>query len=98
MVPNFKSLWTLALVISLNILAINAGDSVPVLLWGGDGKKLSPETVNPLQKISRGDFENILKLKIGKSLPPMLVFVRDSFCVEDFMQNKEVSISHFRNS
>ena len=94
MITGFKSLWTLGLVFVCHVLVINAADSVPVLLWGGDGETSSPEPVNPLHKNSRVDFEKILNRKLGKSQPPLLVFVRDSFCNEDLTQNAEVSI-HF---
>ncbi|XP_066581435.1 V-type proton ATPase subunit S1-like [Prorops nasuta] len=79
---------TLGLIISQFLAFSYAGDAVPVLLWGGSSVPGS-NAANPLVKTSRVDFERILSTKLGKTQSPLLVFVKDSFCVEDITQHKE---------
>lgn len=64
-----------------------SNDVVPVLLWAGSS---SSNLVNPLQKTSRVEFETILSKNVGKDLPPIVVFVKENFCVEDITHNKKV--------
>lgn len=67
---------------------------VPVMLWCGDS---SSSLINPLQKTSRPEFEGILAEQLGKSQPPMIVFVKDNFCVEDVKYHKQ-SLQQLNNA
>ncbi|XP_015179456.1 PREDICTED: uncharacterized protein LOC107067990 [Polistes dominula] len=67
-----------------------SGDTVPVLLWGSSPELNSPPTaVNPLLRTSQSEFTQILNSKTDNSQPPVIVFVKDSLCVEDLTQHKE---------
>lgn len=81
---------TLLFFVSCNIFTIHAGDAVPVLLWGSSTELDShPSRVNPLLKTSQEEFNQILNSKMDNLQPPVLVFVKDSLCVEDLTQHKE---------
>lgn len=78
------------IIFSCNIFTIYAGDAVPVLLWGSSFEFDShPSGVNPFLKTSQEEFNQILNSKIDNSQPPILVFVKDSLCIEDITQHKE---------
>ncbi|KAI4479545.1 hypothetical protein M0804_010942 [Polistes exclamans] len=69
---------------------ILSGDTVPVLLWGSSPELNSrPTAVNPLLRTSQSEFTQILNSKTDNSQPPVIVFVKDSLCVEDLTQHKE---------
>ncbi|XP_015585471.1 V-type proton ATPase subunit S1 [Cephus cinctus] len=78
----------LGLLISLQIVTTLAGDTVPVLLWGGEATSSPLSAANPLLKTSPVEFEGILAEKVGGSQPPVLLFVRDNLCVEDLSHHK----------
>ena len=82
--------WVLGIVLIFPTLPTQAGNAVPVLIWGGETSISPPILVNPLQKTSQAEFEKIVTKKVGGSQRPVLVFVRDNLCVEDFTQHKEV--------
>lgn len=74
-----------------NILPLHADNAVPVLLWGGssstDSDPRSPP-VNPFLKTSREEFDSFLRKKLDDS-PPVILYVKDNLCVEDFMKHKQ---------
>ncbi|KAI4503007.1 hypothetical protein M0802_002051 [Mischocyttarus mexicanus] len=68
---------------------LSGGDAVPVLLWGSSPELNSrPTGVNPLLRTSQAEFTEILNSKTDNS-QPVIVFVKDSLCVEDLTQHKE---------
>lgn len=88
---RFVFAWILGVTFVYNALPVNAGDAVPVLIWDGETAGSPSISVNPLQKTSQLEFEKIVMKKVGGSQRPVLVFVRDNLCVEDFTQHKEVT-------
>ncbi|XP_046835886.1 V-type proton ATPase subunit S1 [Vespa crabro] len=93
-VPRRTLILTFLIIVLCNIFTarcnIFSGDAVPVLLWGITPEFDSrPSAVNPLSKTSQAEFNQILNSKIDNSRPPLLVFVKDSLCVEDLTQHKE---------
>ncbi|XP_011298466.1 uncharacterized protein [Fopius arisanus] len=87
--PRYLITWVLIFFTSAPILSILGGDAVPVLIWGGDTSESGPSPVNPLGKTSQADFEKIVSKKVDGSQPPLLVFMRDNLCVEDFVQHRK---------
>lgn len=75
-----------------NILPLHADNAVPVLLWGGstDSDPTTSPPVNPFLKTSREEFHSFLRKKLDDS-PPVILYVKDNLCVEDFMKHKQVS-------
>lgn len=96
-VPRRTLILTFSITVLSNIFIarcnIFSGDAVPVLLWGVNPPEFDsrPGAVNPLSKTSQAEFNQILNSKMDNSQPPLLVFVKDSLCVEDLTQHKEVS-------
>ncbi|KAK2575303.1 hypothetical protein KPH14_008152 [Odynerus spinipes] len=83
-------IYIFVILTSCNIFTIYAGDAVPVLIWGGSVESDSRLTVvNPLLKTTKAEFTQILNSKVDDSQPPILVFMKDSLCVEDLTQHKE---------
>ena len=73
-----------------NILPLHADNAVPVLLWGGSTNS-DPTTsppVNPFLKTSREEFDSFLRKRLDDS-PPVILYVKDNLCVEDFMKHKQ---------
>ena len=73
-----------------NILPLHADNAVPVLLWGGstDSDPTTSPPVNPFLKTSREEFDSFLRKKLDDS-PPVILYVKDNLCVEDFMKHKQ---------
>ena len=73
-----------------NILPLHADNAVPVLLWGGstDSDPRTSPPVNPFLKTSREEFDSFLRKKLDDS-PPVILYVKDNLCVEDFMKHKQ---------
>ncbi|KAL2730847.1 V-type proton ATPase subunit S1 [Vespula squamosa] len=93
-VPRRTLILTFLIIVLCNIFTarcnIFSGDAVPVLLWGSSPEFDSrPSAVNPLSKTSQAEFNQILNSKTDNLQPPLLVFVKDSLCVEDLTQHKE---------
>ncbi|XP_043682984.1 V-type proton ATPase subunit S1 [Vespula pensylvanica] len=93
-VPRRTLILTFLIIVLCNIFTarcnIFSGDAVPVLLWGSSPEfDFRPSAVNPLSKTSQAEFNQILNSKTDNLQPPLLVFVKDSLCVEDLTQHKE---------
>ena len=67
--------------------SVYAGNSVPVMLWLGES---SNSHTNPLQKTAKIDFEEILHKRLGRKTPPLILFVKDSLCIEDIKEHKNL--------
>lgn len=89
MIINFKLLWMIGLMFGCNILSSSAKDSVPILLWDHYGKISSFEPYNPFHTTTHEEFGVILKKRWNNSSPPVLVLVKETFCSEDMIRNKE---------
>ncbi|XP_063988750.1 V-type proton ATPase subunit S1 [Diachasmimorpha longicaudata] len=89
--PQFFITWVFVFSISAPILSTLGGDAVPVLIWGGDAPASDLSPVNPFRNTSQEDFEKIVTRKVGDAHAPapVLVFMRDNLCVEDFVQHKK---------
>lgn len=57
------------------------------MLWSGSSAK-NP-LVNPLHKTSKAEFQQVLSDRLPAGQPPMIIFVKDNFCVEDIKHHKE---------
>jgi hypothetical protein len=79
--------WSFIVWILFTQLAIIEAGNVPVMLWCSTS---SNSLINPLYKTSKPDFEGVLIKRLGKSQPPIIVFVKDNFCVEDIKFHKQV--------
>ncbi|XP_015112995.1 uncharacterized protein LOC107038412 [Diachasma alloeum] len=89
--PQFLITWAFVFSSSAPILSTLGGDAVPVLIWGGDSPASGLSPVNPFRNTSQEDFEKIVARKVGgaHALAPVLVFMRDNLCVEDFVQHRK---------
>ncbi|KAL7289921.1 hypothetical protein TKK_0016308 [Trichogramma kaykai] len=83
----FICLSSLVLLAMSAVPLAEAGNSVPVMLWYGES---SNNLVNPLHKTSKHEFEETLLKRLGKTHPPLILFVKDSFCIEDINKHKNL--------
>ena len=81
---NYQAL--VLLILSVQTFFVNAGNFAPVLLWTSESLNLA----NPFERTTKVEFENILNKNLGKERPPVLVFVKNNFCIEDITLNKKV--------
>ncbi|XP_014212193.1 uncharacterized protein LOC106642068 [Copidosoma floridanum] len=73
-----------------------ATNNVPVMLWCSNCQISMTNFVNPLNKISRDEFEGILKI-LSRARLPILVFLKDNFCVDDVKRHQQ-SLQKLNNS
>lgn len=80
------------LIFCIKLLHVNADlsneENVPVMIWSDE---VLTGLINPLKKISKPEFQQILEKKFRKVHPPIIVFVlKDNLCTEDIKQYEEV--------
>lgn len=82
------SCWLfLGLIAIVQLIVVRASNVVPVLLWSADA---NDGLINPLHKTSRSEFEKVLAQRVGKTQPPIMVFVKENFCAEEIKHHKQV--------
>ncbi|CAD1475129.1 unnamed protein product [Heterotrigona itama] len=66
----------------------HADNAVPVLLWGGSINSDLTSAVNPFLKSTSEEFDIFLRKTLENS-PPVLLYIKDNFCIEDLVKHKQ---------